>query len=263
MSGIRVDDPAATGARRYRGEVPPRVVFFDFHDTLGCYEPEHVALYEQAAAEYGVSLERAALDGEARRPWIEDAWEEWRTPVGVDHSAASTDAASYRRLRIALTRRRLAAAGVTGSVIEPIADRVTELESDPRHFRLFDDTRPALSALTASGVRCYIVSNHLWELPEVASSLGLDGLIESVLTSARIGYRKPHPAVYAAALREAGVAAGEALFVGDSWEHDVAGPRRAGMAALLIDRSGSSGRDDAIANLGELIPPGGERPAIG
>ena len=263
MSGVRGDGPAATGSRRYRGEVPPRVVFFDFHDTLGCYEPRHVDLYEQAAAEHGVSLERAALDGEARRPWIEDAWEEWRTPVGVDHSAASADAARYRRLRVRLTRRRLAAAGVSGAVLEPIANRVTELESDPRHFRLFDDTIPALTALTAIGVRCSIVSNHLWELPEVASSLGLDGLIESVLTSARIGYRKPHPAIYAAALRSAGVAAGEALFVGDSWEHDVAGPRRAGMAALLIDRSGSSGREDAIASLRELVPPGARRRAIG
>ena len=237
----------------------PRVVFFDFHDTLGCYEPRHVALYEQAASEYGVTLDRRAFDGLARLPWIEDAWEEWRTPIGVDHSASSADAATYRELRVRLTRRRLTAAGVRDPVVESIAHRIAELESDPRHFRLFDDTLPALTALTASGVRCFIVSNHLWELPEVATSLGLDGVIESVLTSARVGYRKPHPAIYGAALRAAGVAASEALFVGDSWDHDVEGPRRAGMAALLIDRSVSSGRDDAIASLWELPSLDGER----
>lgn len=237
----------------------PPVVFFDFHDTLGCYEPRHVDLYEQAAAEHGVTLDRAAFDGEARQSWVDEAWEEWRTPAGIDHAAASTDAATYRRLRVRMTSLRLTAAGVRGAALEPIANRVAELESDPRHFRLFDDTLPALAALRASGARCLIVSNHLWELPEVASALGLDGLIESVVTSARVGYRKPHPAIYAAALRVAGVAAGEALFVGDSWEHDVAGPRRAGMAALLIDRGGASGREGAITSLHELVPDGGDR----
>lgn len=230
----------------------PRVVFFDFHDTLGRYEPPHVALYERAASEYGVKLNRAAFEGGARSSWIEDAWEVWRTPLGVDHSAASIDAATYRELRVALTGRRLAAAGVRGAVIESIARRIAELESDPCHFRLFDDTRPALIALIARGIRCFIVSNHLWELPDIVSGLGLDGVIESVLTSARVGYRKPHPAIYAEALRAAAVAPAETLFVGDSWDHDVEGPRVAGMAALLIDRTGSSRRGGAITSLLEL-----------
>jgi putative hydrolase of the HAD superfamily len=238
--------------RRYRGCVQPSVVFFDFHDTLGRYEPHHLVLYEQAAAEHGVTLDRTTFDGTERQSWIDDAWAEWRTPLGVDHSAASTDAASYGELRVALHRRRFEAAGVERAAVEHIARRLAELESDPRHFVLFDDTRPALAALRERGSRSFIVSNHIWELPAVASGLGLDGLVEEVLTSARVGYRKPHPAIYATALRAAGVAASEALFVGDSWSHDVEGPRAAGMEALLIDREGASGRPGAIASLLEL-----------
>ncbi len=230
----------------------PRVVFFDFHDTLARYEPHHLVLYEWAAAEHGVTLDRSAFDGTARQSWIDEAWAEWRTPLGIDHSAGSTDAATYRELRVALNRRRIAAAGGEGDAAEPIARRIAELESDPRHFGLFDDTLPALSALRDRGLRSFIVSNHIWELPEVASGLGLDELVEAVLTSARVGYRKPHPAIYAEALRVAGVAASEALFVGDSWSHDVEGPRAAGMEALLIDREDASGRPGALASLLEL-----------
>jgi len=234
--------------------VQPRVVFFDFHDTLARYEPQHLVLYEQAATEHGVTLDRAAFDGTARQSWIDDAWEEWRTPLGIDHSAGSTDAASYRELRVAMTRRRIAAAaaGADDDAVESIARRIAELESEPRYFALFDDTLPALAALREHGLRSFVVSNHVWELPAIASGLGLDGLVEAVLTSARVGYRKPHPAIYAEALRVAGVAPSEALFVGDSWSHDVEGPRAAGMQTQLIDREGASGHADAVASLLEL-----------
>jgi putative hydrolase of the HAD superfamily len=245
--------------------VQPRVIFFDFHDTLARYEPHHLVLYEQAATEHGVTLDRSAFDGTARQSWIDDAWEEWRTPLGIDHSAGSTDAASYHELRVAMTRRRIAAAaaGADDDAVESIARRVAELESEPRYFALFDDTLPALAALRDRGLRSFIVSNHVWELPEVASGLGLDGLVEQVLTSARVGYRKPHPAIYSEALRVAGVAASEALFVGDSWSHDVEGPRAAGMEAQLIDREGASGHADAVASLLELPLLDGAPPSQG
>ncbi len=209
-------------------------------------------LYEQAAAEHGVVLDRSIFEGTAQQSWIDDAWAEWHTPLGVDHSAASTDAVTYRDLRIALHRQRFTAAGVEESMVEPIARRLTELESDPHHFILFEDTQPVLATLNKRGVRSFIVSNHIWELPTIASNLGLDPLIETVITSARVGYRKPHPAIYTAALQIADIPASEALFVGDSWSHDVEGPRSVGIDALLIDRDGTSGHPGSLTSLLEL-----------
>ena len=91
---------------------------------------------------------------------------------------------------------------------------------------MYADTRPALERLKAVGLRIGIVSNHVWRLPEVVEGLGLGPYVDATFTSARIGYRKPHPAIFRAALEAMGVTAEAALFVGDSVSHDVEGPQR-------------------------------------
>jgi putative hydrolase of the HAD superfamily len=48
--------------------------------------------------------------------------------------------------------------------------------------------------------------------------------------SSEVGWRKPHPAIFERALDALGVAAGEALFVGDKLATDVAGAAALGMA---------------------------------
>jgi putative hydrolase of the HAD superfamily len=165
-----------------------------------------------------------------------NAWSAYQTPLGPDHSAHSVDEQSFLAVRAAVHARRLAAAGVEETIAIEIGRRIDALESDAARYRLFDDTVPALERLASTGVRALIVSNHIWRLPEVVSALGLDGLIACVVTSARAGYRKPHPAIFEAALAAAGTPAAESLMVGDSTRDDVDGALRAGMRAVLLDR---------------------------
>ena len=67
---------------------------------------------------------------------------------------------------------------------------------------------------------------------------------------------KPHPSIFETALSTVGVAADEAMMVGDSLSHDVAGARQLGMRAVLLDRSGrlctSQPDVPVIASLAEL-----------
>lgn len=224
---------------------PLEAVLFDFDGTLGTYR-SHLALYVAAAAEHGVEVTEAAL-----RQTIDDTWAAWQTPQGVDHSASSASEATYNtEVRARLHVLRLAAAGATGD-LDAVAARICVLECDPANFELYDDTLPALERLHAAGLRIAIVSNHVWRLPEVVAALGLTPYVDHVLTSARVGYRKPHPAIYRAALEAVDVPAEAALFVGDSPSHDVEGPRAAGMRAVLIARRGT-GHVDAIHTLDEL-----------
>ncbi|MHB1489368.1 MAG: HAD family hydrolase [Cellulomonas sp.] len=65
--------------------------------------------------------------------------------------------------------------------------------------------------------------------------LGAAGLVDVVVTSVDVGWRKPHPAIYAAALNALGVDARDAVFVGDSYLADYVGPERTGIRAFLID----------------------------
>lgn len=73
-----------------------------------------------------------------------------------------------------------------------------------------------------------LVRDHL-------EALGVTDLFNAVALSVEVGHRKPHPAIYQAALDRLGIGAEAALFVGDTYAADYDGPRRLGIRALLID----------------------------
>jgi putative hydrolase of the HAD superfamily len=99
-----------------------------------------------------------------------------------------------------------------------------------------------------------VVSNWDVSLHDVLERTGLRPLVDAVVISAELGVAKPDPAIFAAALERLGVAAGDALHVGDSVEHDVAGARAAGIDAVLVARDGAEVPDGvrAVASLDEL-----------
>lgn len=217
-----------------------RAVLFDFDGTLGLYRPSHLELYASVAAAHGVDVTVEAL-----RAAVDAGWAPWETEYGVDHSAHSTDEAAFAAIRAQLHVGRYVAAGVDApaEVLQAIADELVTAEAAPEHFALFDDTVPALERVRAAGLRSYVVSNHIWRLPEVIEALGLWradglGLVAEVMTSARVGYRKPHPRIFQAAAAMAGEAASALCYVGDNLAHDVEGSRAVGMRAVLIDRGG-------------------------
>jgi putative hydrolase of the HAD superfamily len=87
-------------------------------------------------------------------------------------------------------------------------------------------------------LRLVVASNWDVALPEVLERIGLARLLDGVVSSAMVGARKPAAAPFARALELAGVDPSEALHVGDSVVEDVEGALAAGIAAVLIDRTG-------------------------
>ena len=90
--------------------------------------------------------------------------------------------------------------------------------------------------------------------------VGLDDLIDGVVSSRDVGARKPDKVFYRAALLRAGRAgvplpASDAVMVGDSWPNDVAGAKAAGLRAIWFNPHGAtapSGRTVADAEVGRL-----------
>jgi len=70
------------------------------------------------------------------------------------------------------------------------------------------------------------------------AAMGIARHIDAVITSVEVGWRKPHPAIYAAALGRVGVTPADAVFVGDTYLADYLGPATAGLRAFLIDPAG-------------------------
>jgi putative hydrolase of the HAD superfamily len=84
-----------------------------------------------------------------------------------------------------------------------------------------------------------VTSNWDASLEGTLGELGLRAELDGVVSSATSGAAKPDPAIFATALRLAGVAAGEAIHVGDSLEEDIDGARGAGIEPVMLLREGA------------------------
>lgn len=83
-----------------------------------------------------------------------------------------------------------------------------------------------------------VVSNFMVEggIALLLREHSLDRYFQVVLVSCEHGFRKPAGTIFRAAIRAAGAAPGEILFIGDNLVADYQAPRAAGMASLLYDR---------------------------
>jgi len=97
---------------------------------------------------------------------------------------------------------------------------------------------PALEMLKERRLVVGLVSNLSKSLNSYCHDLGLAPYVDFALTSSQIDAEKPHPQIFLAALDCAGVAASEALHVGDQYYADVVGARGADITPLLLDRDG-------------------------
>jgi HAD superfamily hydrolase (TIGR01509 family) len=87
---------------------------------------------------------------------------------------------------------------------------------------------------------------------------GVADLFETIVVSDEVGWRKPKPVIFERALEHLAIRPGEALFVGDRADIDVAGAQAVGMASAWINREASALPDGMkppeyeIRDLGEL-----------
>jgi putative hydrolase of the HAD superfamily len=95
----------------------------------------------------------------------------------------------------------------------------------------------ALIDVLADRFRLAIVSNthEAAVVRDHLDAMGISHLFAAVVTSVEVGYRKPHPAIYAAALGQLETTAAHAVFVGDTYTADYVGPTAEGITAFLID----------------------------
>jgi putative hydrolase of the HAD superfamily len=92
--------------------------------------------------------------------------------------------------------------------------------------------------------------------------VGLGAYFAHAANAPRVGSAKPDPVIFHTVLEALGAVAGDAVHVGDSPHHDVAGAHRAGMHAVLLDRHHTTHperlageeRPDAVINTLEELP---------
>jgi putative hydrolase of the HAD superfamily len=129
-----------------------------------------------------------------------------------------------------------------------------------RRMRPFPETSNTLRRLRGAGLRLGVLTDVPYGMPMKFVRRDLDGaqianLLDSIVTSAMVGLRKPEPAGYHALASSLGVAPNEMLFVGNE-PKDVFGAQRAGITSVFIDRTGAvpkHGQSFAVMSLSEVI----------
>ena len=96
-------------------------------------------------------------------------------------------------------------------------------------------TPALLESLRERGLKLGLVSNAFdpaWLLHRDLEQMGLAELLDVAFFSSEVGKRKPHPAIFERALEALGVAATDAVFVGDRLYEDVRGAGELGMTTV-------------------------------
>jgi putative hydrolase of the HAD superfamily len=96
-------------------------------------------------------------------------------------------------------------------------------------------THALLDALRERGFKLGLVSNAFdpgWLLRRDLEQMGIAPRIDVAVFSSEVGKRKPHPAIFDAALEPLGIEPGRAAFVGDRLYEDVRGAGELGMITV-------------------------------
>jgi REG-2-like HAD superfamily hydrolase len=207
----------------------PTVVLLDVGDTMAKANPSWRDVYATVFADFGIEATADEFEDAFRRSWTEWAYE---------GPFEASEEASFQRL-VELDRRVFGRLGYP-DLPESFFRAVDAAFQQRTAFHVFPDVLPALDAMQTAGLRLGVVSNWGWAAPELLQTLELARHFEVMSISARVGYQKPHPAIFEHALELLEVGPEEAIHVGDDAEADVAGARRAGIEPVLIDRRGRS-----------------------
>ncbi len=109
-----------------------------------------------------------------------------------------------------------------------------EIES----WQLFPDTLDTLTALDQNGYLLGLISNAKsdWQVHSILNKFDLARFFKLILISASLRIRKPKADIFLKALNDLNLTPKETVFIGNSIDADVIGPRSVGIHAIHIRR---------------------------
>src|SRR5690349_4811692 len=137
----------------------------------------------------------------------------------------------------------------------PDTDVQTALTRSTQNSANWDQIRPGTrEALDKIGAkyRIGVISNADGRIANVLSVCGICDCFLSVTDSGLVGHEKPHPAIFAAALKAMNTPAENAVYIGDVYSVDYVGATQSGMQGILMDVSGAY-RDSGLPRVESLV----------
>jgi HAD superfamily hydrolase (TIGR01549 family) len=222
-----------------RDEQPIELVTFDLYDTLVELHPKRWERLKSALDRLDVAADIDALRD------ADVIAEDYFTIVNGAIPLRDRPVADRERLRLEYMNIWLEAAGIPHDELlvrhareQYLAEFETPAVSDSPFggYRVFDDVIPATIRLHETGIKTAIISNADTDVTEFCMHLDFAKGMDLIVTSALIGYEKPHIRTFEAAFIPLEVDPARVLHIGDQPKSDVVGALNAGMRAALIDR---------------------------
>jgi putative hydrolase of the HAD superfamily len=217
------------------------LVLFDIDDTL---------LDHTAAVRAGVAVLHSTVRLDTPLPDFHAAWV---LAMKAHFPRFLAGALTYEEQRRARIRQTVAA---TLSDVEADDLFATYFAAYEAKWTLFPDVVACLDGLV--DCRLGVISNgQSAEQRRKLVSTGIVERFEIVHISDACRAPKPSSEIFLGACRAAGTAPDEAIYVGDLYETDAVGARRAGLRGVWLDRTGARTPEHvppAISGLTELAP---------
>ncbi|XES78129.1 MAG: HAD family hydrolase [Candidatus Bathyarchaeia archaeon] len=211
--------------------MPIKAVLFDMFDTLMLIKKDH-AFYSPAVK----GMHQFLYENGIQVPFatFRDAYIKARDQLYDEADLKMTEPHFDMRVKNALQAlgyikesESVLVQGATSVFCGEFMKYVTLDEEAPQTLKTLHDL-----------YRLALVSN--FAIPECVHRLleqeGLNSLFDVVVVSAAVNCRKPNPDIFNLALRQLQASPSEAVFVGDTVDADVMGPKQVGMKTVYIER---------------------------
>ena len=141
-------------------------------------------------------------------------------------------------------------AGCTSEAIQKMEEGIA---AEVASMCLYPEVSALLESIKKRGLKWAIVSNLATPYAEPLLKL-LPFAPDACVWSFAVGYRKPQEEIYRHACKALGVELSSVLMVGDSLENDYNTPKRIGMQARFLKRSGKGeSAPECMADLSEIL----------
>lgn len=234
---------------------PIKMVTFDLYDTLVEADPPGWVRFQRALEQEGFHADlpqvmRAYTAGQ--RFFTQ---ENGRSPIRERPDE------EIREFRVNLTGVSLEALGfpTDADTVNRVQQAFQDDTRSDQHlgYRMYDEVPDVLRRLKKQHIRLGVISNADSDVTRLCLQMGFAEMMDTIVTSALVGWEKPDPRTFYAALEPFNLPADSALHVGDQPDSDVAGARAIGMAAALLDRydqySDSEDNAERLTTLTQLV----------
>lgn len=227
-------------------------IFFDAgHTLLEAHPPSH-KVYCAFCKQRGIEVSPEEMLEVMKRVWNE----QFLPRISEDSHNHETDDEDDKRMWTEFCREVFQEVGFKDGV-KPVVEKIYQFYATAQAWRLYPEVREVIATLREKGLFVGVISNWNSALPQIFIDLGISSHLDLIVTSAIEGVKKPSPLIFQRALLQAHSSPEETLYIGDTYSVDVLGAQKAGIQAILLDRSISTSSEvscPVISDLRQLLP---------